>query len=54
MTELNLSTDKMRAHVDGALGHVVFNNPERHNAVSLEMWDAAEEALGHRAQLFRL
>jgi enoyl-CoA hydratase/carnithine racemase len=45
MTELKLSTDRMRAHTDGALGHVIFNNPERHNAVSLEMWDAAEEAL---------
>lgn len=45
MTELTLSTTKMRAFKDGALGHIVFNNPERHNAVSLEMWDAAEEAL---------
>jgi len=45
MNELTLPTDKMRAYTDGALGHVVFNNPERHNAVSLEMWDAAEIAL---------
>jgi len=45
MTELELPTDKMRAQIDGALGHVIFNNPERHNAVSLEMWDAAEIAL---------
>ena len=45
MTELTLSTDKMQARTDGALGHVIFNNPERHNAVSLEMWDAVEEAL---------
>lgn len=45
MTELELPTDKMRAHIEGALGHVIFNNPERHNAVSLEMWDAAEIAL---------
>lgn len=44
-TELTLSTDKIQAHVDGAVGHVIFNNPERHNAVSLEMWDAVDLAL---------
>lgn len=50
MTELTLPTDKMRAHIDGALGHVIFNNPERHNAVSLDMWDAAEIALSAFAE----
>ena len=44
-TELTLPTDKIRAHVSDAIGHIVFNNPERHNAVSLEMWDAVEVAL---------
>jgi enoyl-CoA hydratase len=44
-TDFTLSTDKVRAHLNGAVGHIVFNNPERHNAVSLEMWDAVEEAL---------
>lgn len=44
-TKLKLPTDKMLAHVDGAVGHVIFNNPERYNAVSLEMWDAVELAL---------
>jgi enoyl-CoA hydratase len=44
-TDLYLPTDKVRAYVTGAAGHVVFNNPERHNAVSLEMWDAVEVAL---------
>jgi len=43
--ELTLPTEKMRAYVEDAIGHVVFNNPERHNAVSLEMWDAVEVAL---------
>ncbi|NNG04666.1 MAG: enoyl-CoA hydratase [Inquilinus sp.] len=42
---LTLPTGKILAHRDGFAGHVVFNNPERHNAVSLEMWDAAEQAL---------
>jgi enoyl-CoA hydratase/carnithine racemase len=27
------------------VGHVVFNNPEKRNAVSLDMWQAVEEAL---------
>ena len=43
--DLTLPTDKMLARVEGAIGHVIFNNPERHNAVSLEMWDAVEVAL---------
>ena len=40
--ELELSTDKIIARKDGAVGHAIFNNPERHNAVSLEMWDALD------------
>ena len=44
-TVVSLPTDKIRAHIEGACGHIVFNNPERHNAVSLEMWDAVEVAL---------
>ena len=50
MTDLTLPTDKMLARVEGAVGHVIFNNPERHNAVSLEMWDAAELALSAFAE----
>jgi len=44
-TELTLPTEKIVAHVEGATGHVIFNNPERYNAVSLEMWDAVVLAL---------
>ena len=33
-------TDKMLAEKDGAIGRIIFNNPARHNAVSLEMWQA--------------
>jgi enoyl-CoA hydratase len=40
-----MSSDKMLARKEGAVGHVVFNNPERHNAVSMEMWRAAESIL---------
>jgi enoyl-CoA hydratase/carnithine racemase len=43
--ELDLPTDKVKGEIKGAAGHIIFNNPERHNAVSLEMWDAVEVAL---------
>ena len=32
-------TDKMIARKDGHIGTMIFNNPERHNAVSFEMWE---------------
>jgi len=34
-------TDKMLSRKEGGVGYLIFNNPERHNAVSLEMWEAA-------------
>lgn len=40
-----MSSDKMLARKDGAIAHMIFNNPERHNAVSMEMWEAAEAIL---------
>src|SRR5215472_2140287 len=33
-------TSKMIAEKDGAIGRLIFNNQARHNAVSLEMWEA--------------
>jgi enoyl-CoA hydratase/carnithine racemase len=38
-------TDKMLARKEGGVGTLIFNNPERHNAVSLEMWEAASDIL---------
>jgi enoyl-CoA hydratase len=38
-------TDKMLSRKEGGVGIVTFNNPERHNAVSLEMWEATTEIL---------
>ena len=32
-------TDKMIGRKDGHIGTIIFNNPERHNAVSFEMWE---------------
>ena len=43
--ELDLPTNKIKGVIKGAAGQIIFNNPERHNAVSLEMWDAVEVAL---------
>lgn len=42
---LTLKTDKMLATKAGGVGTMTFNNPERRNAVSLEMWEAAEAIL---------
>jgi len=38
-------TDKMLARKEGSIGYLIFNNPERHNAVSLEMWEAGAHYL---------
>ena len=38
-------TDKMLSRKDGGVGYVIFNNPERHNAVSLDMWAATSDIL---------
>ena len=38
-------TDKMISRKDGRVGYVIYNNPERHNAVSLDMWEAAVHIL---------
>jgi len=37
--------DKIASRKTGAIGYLTFNNPERHNAVSLEMWDGVEAVL---------
>src|SRR3981189_1393428 len=38
-------SEKMLARRDGRVGTMIFNNPERHNAVSFEMWQAAAKIL---------
>src|SRR5581483_4982607 len=38
-------TDKMLSRKEGGVGYVTFNNPERLNAVSLEMWEATKRIL---------
>jgi len=38
-------TDKMISQKDQGIGWMIFNNPARHNAVSLEMWEAMSSIL---------
>lgn len=40
-----MATDKLLTRTEKATGWIVFNNPERHNAISLEMWQGVGEAL---------
>lgn len=40
------SEDKLIGRKDGAVAHIVFNNPAKHNAVSLDMWEAMDALLG--------
>lgn len=44
------STDKVIARKDGNTGYVIFNNPERRNAMSLEMWEACTAAMAGYAK----
>ncbi len=38
-------TAKMIAEKDGPIGRLIFNNPARHNAVSLEMWQGVAQII---------
>ena len=40
-----MATDKILMEKENGIGRVIFNNPERHNAVSLEMWEGVHAAL---------
>lgn len=40
-----MPTDKMISRKEDGIGFMIFNNPERHNAVSLEMWQGALEIM---------
>lgn len=40
-----MTTDRILTARDGAVGRITFNNPERHNAMSLEMWRDGEAAI---------
>jgi len=40
-------SERMIALVEDGVGWLIFNNPERHNAVSLEMWEATSAIVEH-------
>ena len=42
---MKTSTEKMIAEKDGAIGWMIFNNPSRHNAVSMDMYMAVPEII---------
>ena len=43
-------TGQILTRMEGRVGYLVVNNPKRHNAVSLAMWERAAEVLGEFAQ----
>jgi len=43
-TTIPTLTDKLLAIKEGHIGWIVFNNPEKHNAVSMEMWQSVPMA----------
>jgi enoyl-CoA hydratase/carnithine racemase len=45
MLDQPLATSKMIGEKDGAIGRIIFNNPARHNAVSLDMWQAVGQIM---------
>lgn len=40
-----MPSEKMISKIQNGVGWMTFNNPERHNAISLEMWEAALEIM---------
>ena len=42
---MKLDTEKMIARKEGAIGWMIFNNPARRNALSIEMWRAVAEII---------
>jgi enoyl-CoA hydratase len=39
------STDRVKTRLDGQVLHIRFNNPAKHNALSLDMWEAVPTLL---------
>jgi enoyl-CoA hydratase len=44
-----MQDEKVIGRSDGPVGHVVFNNPSKHNAVSLDMWERVHTLLSQYA-----
>jgi enoyl-CoA hydratase/carnithine racemase len=44
------TTPRLRAWTDGGVLHLRFNNPPRHNAISIDMWEALPVVLARAAE----
>ena len=42
---MDIGTTKMIARTQGGIGWMIFNQPEKHNAVSYEMWLAVPKIM---------
>ncbi len=47
--QLELETNWMRGYSENGIGWMIFNHPERHNALALEMWQGISDILSHFA-----
>ena len=43
--DITLDTERMQARIEDGIGWMIFNNPARHNALSLEMWQGMSDIL---------
>src|SRR6185295_12263950 len=46
---MKTTTEKLVARKDGAIGWIIFNNPEKRNAMSMDMYEAMADALADYA-----
>ncbi|MDA1076883.1 MAG: enoyl-CoA hydratase [Proteobacteria bacterium] len=44
-TDIRLNTERMISYVEDGIGWLIFNNPARHNALSLAMWQGIADAM---------
>ena len=50
MSRMEFAAGKILASSEGGVGRVVFNQPEKRNAMSVDMWTGMAEALDHFAE----
>jgi len=43
-------TERVKTWLDGHVLHIRFNNPEKHNALSVDMWEAVPPLLDKAAK----
>ena len=50
MTTYVAGTERIKTWLEGAVLHIRFNNPEKHNALSMDMWEAVPRLLQQAEQ----